>query len=120
MLREQPRVAALANVRSRDKRTSSRHRKSVARDPARPRQRVLLQRTAIYRYWKNKTDGTQRSSTQNRLVAVARDCPFIPFDADTWDVGDFNRAAVDRKRFFQDGIGPVLPFQPMSGLRYAH
>ena len=32
MLREQPRVAALANVRSRDKRTSSRHRKSVARD----------------------------------------------------------------------------------------
>ena len=41
--------------------------------------------------------------------------PPVPFEADAGTVGDLHRAVFHRKRLEQNGIRPLLPFQPVRG-----
>src|ERR1700704_5817396 len=67
--------------------------------------------------------GTTRSSrgpVRLEFVAIALYRIFIPFDADTGEIRNLKVAIIDSKWLVQNGIGPILPLQPMSRFGHTH
>ena len=54
------------------------------------------------------------------FVAIALYRIFVPFYADTGKIRNLKVAVMDSKRLLQNGIGPILPLQPMSRFGHAH
>jgi hypothetical protein len=52
--------------------------------------------------------------------SVGRDRFLIPFKTNAGHVGDVEQSATHFVGLLQNGVGPVLPFQPMRGLGDAH
>ena len=55
-----------------------------------------------------------------QIGLVGRDSFLIPFKTNARHVRNVEQSVANFIRFLQDRIGPVLPFQPMRGLRDPH
>src|SRR5262245_7211375 len=53
-------------------------------------------------------------------IAISLNRAFVPFDASARQVRNLKAAILDGEWLLQNGIGPVLPFQPVSRFSDAH
>ncbi len=51
---------------------------------------------------------------------VGRRCVFIPLQAYSGNFGNVQQAVLYIVGLLQNGIGPVLPLEPVRGLRHSH
>ena len=51
---------------------------------------------------------------------VSFDGGFLPVNTGTWPIRNFDFAVLDPERLLHNGIGPVLPLEPVRGLGSAH
>jgi K+ potassium transporter len=56
----------------------------------------------------------------SEIEAIALDRVLVPLNSGAWPVGDQQVAIFKPERLGEDGIGPVLPLEPVSGLSDAH
>jgi hypothetical protein len=55
----------------------------------------------------------------SEIDQVGCDRVLIPLKADARDLGNVQQAVVDLVRLLQDGVGPILPLQPVRGFSHA-
>src|SRR5207302_3641547 len=69
------------------------------------------------------TTPPRSAGSPNKLLNLDFVCPdsvLVPLETDAGNVGDVQQAVLDRVGLLQDGVRPVLPFEPVRGLGGAH
>src|SRR4029079_16684524 len=69
---------------------------------------------ARHREFAVRSDAMPGDTHYLEFVAITPHRAFIPFDADTGNVRNLEVAVLDSKGLLQNGIGPIVPFQPMG------